>query len=75
MQDRSESMKKVDVTMDELDKESLKTRGHTLAGKYRHWCNEFDGLPVDESCFEFKFCLCFNTTQEITDLQEKIELP
>jgi hypothetical protein len=61
--------------MDELDKDSLDMRGETLKGKYRHYCNEFDGLPVDENCFEFKFCTCFEDSQEIKDLQNKIELP
>lgn len=58
--------------LDELDEESMKIRGHILTGKYRHWCNEFDGLPVDEKCSEFKFCLCFEDSQEIQDLKDRI---
>lgn len=61
--------------MDELDQDSMHMRGEVLTGKYRHWCNEFDGLPVDENCFEFKFCTCFETSDEITTLQGKIKLP
>ena len=60
--------------MTELDEESIAIRGHILTGKYKHWCNEFDGLPVDENCFEFKFCLCFEQSDEIKKLQEAIKL-
>lgn len=32
--------------------------GKVLTGKYAHWCPEFDYLPIDETCFEFEYCLC-----------------
>lgn len=34
-------------------------RGHTLTGHYRHWCMDWDGLPVDETCIEWP-CGCFD---------------
>lgn len=37
-----------------------------LTGKYGHWCPEFDFLPIDETCDEFKFCVC-----EFTDTIRK----
>jgi hypothetical protein len=38
-----------------------KWRGEVLRGNYRHWCFEWDGLPVDETTTdEFDCCLCFN---------------
>lgn len=33
--------------------------GYTLEGQYRHWCNDWDGLPVDETMPEFETCTCF----------------
>lgn len=35
-----------------------KHRGKILTGKYAHWCYEYDGLPVDETCPEWR-CGCF----------------
>ena len=33
-------------------------RGVVLTGAHRHWCHEYDGLPVDETTFEWP-CGCF----------------
>lgn len=33
--------------------------GEVLIGDKAHWCPEFDFLPIDETCEEFKFCECF----------------
>lgn len=33
--------------------------GKVLTGKYAHWCYDWDGLPVDETCEEFKACCCY----------------
>jgi hypothetical protein len=35
-----------------------KWRGKVLTGTYRHWCQEWDGLPVDETTMEWP-CGCF----------------
>lgn len=35
-----------------------KWRGKVLDGEYRHWCFEWDELPVDETTPEFP-CECF----------------
>lgn len=32
--------------------------GKVLTGKKAHWCVESDYLPIDETCEEFKYCLC-----------------
>jgi len=45
--------------MTEFEQDCLPFWGKVLTGKYRHYCDEFDGLPIDETCFEFQFCLCF----------------
>ena len=33
-------------------------RGETLTGVKAHWCHDWDGLPVDETCIEFTCCHC-----------------
>jgi hypothetical protein len=30
-----------------------------LTGQYRHYCPEFDGMAIDETCPEFEYCLCY----------------
>lgn len=32
-------------------------RGRILRGDYAHWCPEWDGLPIDETCSEWP-CEC-----------------
>jgi hypothetical protein len=32
-------------------------RGRLLTGKHSHWCNDWDGLPIDETCPEWP-CAC-----------------
>jgi len=31
-----------------------------LKGKYKHYCIEWDGMAIDETCPEFKTCLCYD---------------
>ena len=50
--------------MTEFEEDCLPFWGKVLTGKYRHYCDEFDGLPIDETCFEFQFCLCFNDEEK-----------
>lgn len=35
----------------------LQWRGEVLTGRYAHWCFEWDGLPIDETCEEWP-CGC-----------------
>ena len=49
----------MDVTDPEWVHDCLKWRGKVLTGKYAHWCEEWDCLPVDETTPEFP-CLCFS---------------
>ncbi len=37
--------------------ECMKWRGRVLDGDHAHWCEEWDGLPVDETCREWP-CGC-----------------
>lgn len=67
---RDEYKEKVmEKEISEFDQDSLAFHGTTLKGKYKHYCNEFDGLPIDETCIEFAYCLCFESSKEIKDLQ------
>lgn len=44
----------------EWEEDCLKWRGKVLTGRYSHWCFEFDGLPMDETCErEWDCCTCF----------------
>jgi hypothetical protein len=45
--------------------DSLKWRGEVLKGEYAHWCNEWDGLPVDETTPEFLACLCWEASPKL----------
>lgn len=42
---------------DEWKRDCLHWRGRTLTGQHGHWCEEWDGLPVDETCPEWP-CGC-----------------
>lgn len=48
----------------EFVEDSIKWRGHELTGRHTHWCPEWDGLPMDETCPEWP-CGC-----EISDRVE-----
>lgn len=50
--------------MTELDEEAIKMYGKPLTGKYKHFCLEFDYLPIDEHSSEFAYCTCFDEEQE-----------
>jgi hypothetical protein len=40
-------------------RDCLQWRGRLLMGRYCHYCDEFDGLPVDETCPEWVVCHCY----------------
>jgi hypothetical protein len=31
---------------------------HRLQGTFKHYCHDFDGLAIDETCYEFRCCTC-----------------
>jgi len=39
--------------------ECMRFHGRVLVGKYAHWCYDWDELPIDETCEEFKCCNCY----------------
>lgn len=44
----------------EWQSDCLKWRGRLLRGEKSHWCYDWDGLPVDETCREWP-CGCFDS--------------
>lgn len=44
--------------MTEFEQDCMRYHGKVLTGKYRHYCKEWDFLPIDESCQEIEFCVC-----------------
>jgi len=32
--------------------------GKVLVGECAHWCPDWDDLPIDTTCGEFKYCYC-----------------
>lgn len=61
--------------MTEFDEDCIAIYGETLSGKYKHYCCEFDFLPMDHTCFEFKFCHCYDEIPEVKQLQDNIRIP
>jgi hypothetical protein len=47
------------IASDNWRHDCLDTRGVVLTGAWSHWCDEWDGLPVDETTPEFEYCFCF----------------
>jgi hypothetical protein len=47
--------------MTEWEEDCLKWHGKVLDGADAHWCHEFDGLPVDVTCWEYSVCTCGKT--------------
>lgn len=45
-------------------------RGAVLTGRYAHWCWEWDGLPMDETCGEFPCNCAFMTAMTAWEWQQ-----
>lgn len=45
--------------MTDWEVDCMKWRGRKLDGAHGHWCMDWDGLPVDETCEEWPHCRCF----------------
>ena len=44
----------------EWEEDCLRWRGRVLTGNKAHWCQDWDFLPVDETCFEIEACHCYD---------------
>ena len=52
--------------------ECWKWHGKTLTGKYKHYCPDWDYLPIDDTCeMEINYCTCDKFKLEKND----VELP
>lgn len=45
-------------------RECLYWRGRELTGKFAHWCDDWDGLPIDETTPEWQGCTCFGESAD-----------
>lgn len=34
----------------------------TLTGKHKHYCMDWDGMAIDETCAEFECCTCLSAS-------------
>jgi hypothetical protein len=60
--------------MDEWEEDCLKWRDRVLTGKFAHWCFDWDGLPVDETCEEWP-CDCQFEGEVPNDRQGRTQYP
>ena len=44
----------------EWAEDCLRYHNRILVGDYLHWCEDQDGLPIDDTCDEMKYCTCFS---------------
>jgi hypothetical protein len=51
-------MTEIRSNMPTWEEDCITWRGHVLTGKWAHWCYDWDGLPIDETCGEFP-CCCY----------------
>lgn len=49
----------------------VRYHGRELTGKYRHWCADWDQLPIDETCAEFEVCTCVENTEEVERIKNE----
>lgn len=52
--------KERDMDPAELSKIMEERHMKILTGKFKHYCWEWDGMAIDETCAEFEVCSCFD---------------
>lgn len=50
------------MTLTPFDADCLRYMGKVLTGEFRHWCPDWDGLPIDETVPEYGCCTCPKVT-------------
>lgn len=58
---------------DEFNEDCMHHYGKVLTGEFRHFCPEFDYLPIDETVFEFQFCDCYCITWNMNKKRKLVE--
>lgn len=46
------------VEQQEWERDCVHWHGEVLQGEFAHYCDDWDDLPVDETCPEFCSCSC-----------------
>lgn len=46
------------ISFTDFERDCLHWRSRILTAPHAHWCNEWDGRPVDETCPEWP-CGCY----------------
>lgn len=59
-------MPKNPLTNIEWIEDCMKWRRSILIGEFSHWCNGWDGIPIDETCDEWP-CECAADLQKEKD--------
>jgi len=45
--------------------------GKLLTGEYKHWCLDWDDLPIDETCQEIESCCCYDKPIKLKTKKEE----
>ena len=53
--------------------EQLDRMFNNLKGRFRHWCPEWDDLPIDETMPEFECCTCYSVDGEFIMPEDKAQ--
>lgn len=56
----------------EFERDSKKWHGRILRGQYAHWCDDWDDLPIDETCMEFTACTCYSGSAPVAEIQHTL---
>lgn len=57
--------------MTQFEQDCMHWRGRLLTGKEAHYCHDWDGLPMDETCEEYSSCGCGPFETKLTDARCK----
>jgi len=53
--------------MTEFEEDQIRYYGKiVLYGEKKHWCPEWDFLPIDDTCPEFQSCICYSEDKRKT---------
>jgi hypothetical protein len=58
---------------DEFNEDCMEFYGQILTGEFRHFCPDWDYLPIDETCYTFEHCLCHFMTWDMDKKRKIIE--
>lgn len=55
-----------DDTHEDWPSECRRWYGRELTGRYAHYCEEWDYMPLDETCEEFLACRCYGQDTDVS---------